>query len=80
MSSFEQEKIPPRGPLNIVLDVSSYAWKCNMKQPQCIIVTQFHLALSRQTRTLRRAVFSEMVLYDFLRSTGDFDIGLPSFS
>ena len=35
-----------------------------MKQPQCIIVTQFHLVLSRQTRGLRRAVFSGVVLYD----------------
>ena len=51
-----------------------------MKQPQCIIVTQFHLALSRQTRALRRAVFSGVVLYDFPRSTADFAIGLPSFS
>ena len=56
--------IPPRGPLDIVLDVSSYAWKCKMKQTQCIKVAQFHLALSRQTRALRRAVFSGEVLYD----------------
>ena len=51
-----------------------------MKQPQCIIVTQFHLALSRQTRALRRAVFSGVVMYDFPRSTGDLAIGLPPFS
>ena len=54
-----------------------------MKQPQCIVVTQFHLALLRQTRGLRRAVFSGVVLYDiiyFPRSTSDFAIGLPSFS
>ena len=51
-----------------------------MKQPQCIKVTQFHLALSRQTCALRRAVFSGVVLYDFPRSTADFAIGLPSFS
>ena len=50
------------------------------KQPQCIIVTQFHLALSRRTRALRRAVFSGVVFYDFPRSTADFAIGLPSFS
>ena len=75
-----RKKIPPRGSLNIVREVSSYAWKCNMKQPRCIIVTQFHLALSRQTRALRRAVFSGVVLYDFPRSTADFAIGLPSFS
>ena len=35
-----------------------------MKQPQFIAVTQFHLALSRQTRGLRRALFSGVVLYD----------------
>ena len=51
-----------------------------MKQTQCIKVAQFHLALSRQTRALRRAVFSGVVLYDFSRSTADFAIGLPSFS
>ena len=50
-----------------------------MKQPQFIAVTQFHLALSRQTRGLRRAVFSGVVLYDIF-STADFAIGLPSFS
>ena len=75
-----KKKIPPRGPFNIVREVSSYAWKCNMKQPQCIIVMQFHLAFSRRTRALRRAVFSGVVLYDFPRSTADFSIGLPSFS
>ena len=75
-----RKKIPPRGPLNIVREVSSYARKCNMKQLQSIVVTQFHLALSRQTRALRRAVFSGVVLYDFPRSTTDFAIGLPSFS
>ena len=51
-----------------------------MKQPESIVVTQFHLALSRQTRALRRAVFSGVVLYYFPRSTTDFAIGLPSFS
>ena len=81
MSSFEQEKkIAPRGPFNIVREVSSYAWKCNMKQPQRIIVTQFHLPLSRRTRSLRRAVFSGVVLFDFPRSMAHFAIGFPSFS
>ena len=51
-----------------------------MKQPQSIVVAQFHLVLSRQTRALQRAGFSRVVLYDFPRSTTDFAIGLPSFS
>ena len=32
-----------------------------MKQPQCIIIKQIHLVLSKQTRALRRTVFSGAV-------------------